>query len=471
VSWGAAPERPTEGISFRLRFAALVLPAFLVIAYVGLDYFVLEATLPRGPSHVALAVIGIAGVVTFSVVIFGRLAEIHAHEVAQRETLEELTAQLEAKRVTLQALNAAGLSLSAELASELVLQKIADLARGLANARYAALGVFDADGRIAQFWTAGIGEDERARIGDPPEGHGILGLLPREGRPIRLRDLASHPAAVGFPPGHPPMRSFLGVPVLWRGRSVGNLYLTEKIGAEEFSADDEAALVTLAAQAAIAIENARLYEQASRVSVLEERHRIGMDLHDGAMQTLYGLGLLIESAAEEVHRHPEIVRQDLGRAVDRLNAAIADLRSYVLGLRPIGGNDGPLAESLPALVEQIASNALLVTTVNVAPEAEGLLDREAREAIFYVAADALGNIARHARAHRVSVHLGVEHNRVVLDVADDGVGFESGRAMDGFGLRNMRERAFAVGGLLRVETAPRKGTRVRLELPVKEGEP
>jgi len=444
---------------------------FLVVAYVGLDYFFLEAALPRGSSHVVQAIIGVAAVFAFSLVIFGRLAEINAREVAQRETLEELTAQLEAKRVTLQALNTAGLSLSAELASELVLQKIADLSRGLANARYAALGVFDAGGRIAQFWTAGIGEDERARIGDPPEGRGILGLLPREGRPIRLRDLASHPAAVGFPPGHPPMRSFLGVPVRWRGRSVGNLYLTEKIGAEEFSADDEAALVTFAAQAAIAIENARLYEQASRISVLEERHRIGMDLHDGAMQTLYGLGLLIESAAEEIHRRPELVRQDLERAVDRLNAAIADLRSYVLGLRPIGRSDGPLAESLPALVEQIASNALLVTTVNVSPEAEGLLDREAREAIFYVAADALGNVARHARAHRVSVRLGVEQNRVVLDVADDGVGFESGRAMDGFGLRNMRERAFAVGGLLRVETAPGKGTQVRLELPVKEGEP
>ncbi len=471
MSGGTRRGRAAGGISPRLRFAALVLPMFLVVAYVALDYFFLEAALPRVPSHIAQAIIGVAAVFAFSLVIFGRLAEVHAREVEQRETLEELTAQLEAKRVTLQALNAAGLSLSAELASELVLQKIADLSRGLVSARYAALGVFDADGRIAQFWTAGIGESERARIGEPPEGRGILGLLPREGRPIRLRDLASHPAAVGFPPGHPPMRSFLGVPVLWRGRSVGNLYLTEKIGAEEFSADDEAALVTLAAQAAIAIENARLYEQASRVSVLEERHRIGMDLHDGAMQTLYGLGLLIESAADEVHRHPELVRQDLGRAVDRLNAAIADLRSYVLGLRPIGGNDGPLAESLPALVEQIASNALLVTTVNVAPEAEGLLDREAREAIFYVAADALGNIARHARAHRVSVHLGVEHNRVVLDVADDGVGFESGRAMDGFGLRNMRERAFAVGGLLRVETAPRRGTRVRLELPVKEGEP
>ncbi|MEK6620771.1 MAG: GAF domain-containing protein, partial [Chloroflexota bacterium] len=221
----------------------------------------------------------------------------------------------------------------AELDTSAVLQKIVDLARQVASARYAALGIFDENGEVTQFLTSGISAEERARIGALPRGRGLLGLLQEEQRPIRVADLGRHPASVGFPPDHPPMRSFLGVPILWRGRSVGNLYLTEKIEAEEFSADDEEALMTLAAQAAIAIENARLYEQLGRIAVLEERHRIGMDLHDGAMQSLYGVGLLLEDVSDRLEGEPEVARSELARAVDRLNATIADLRGYVLGLK------------------------------------------------------------------------------------------------------------------------------------------
>ena len=153
------------------------------------------------------------------------------------------------------------------------------------------------------------------------------------------------------------MHSFLGTPIRWRGTALGNLYLTEKKGGAGFSSDDEQAVATLAAQAAIAIENARLYEQTERVSVLEERHRIGMDLHDGAIQSLYGLGLLLEDAAERIEREPAAAREVILRGVDRLNAAIADLRSYVLGLRPVRGSDRPLTESLSNLAEQARSQA------------------------------------------------------------------------------------------------------------------
>ena len=388
-----------------------------------------------------------------------------ARDVTERKRFEN---QIAATSATLRALNATGLTLSAELSSEVVLQKVADLARDIGMARYAALGVFDDDGHITQFVTSGITAEERARLGDLPQGHGLLGLLPREQRPIRLRDIKDHPASVPFPPHHPPMHSFLGVPIIWRRRSVGNLYLTEKIGAPEFTADDEEALVSFAAQAAIAIENARLYEQEGHMAVLEERHRIGMDLHDGAMQTLYGVGLLIENATTGIAAEPERAHKDLGRAVDRLNAVIADLRSYVLELKPIRGTDRPLADSLGEVARQTATHALLKLDMEVQPECDGLLDRSGREVIFYVAADAMGNIARHARASQASLKLTHKQDKVILDVADDGVGFNGDRAMEGFGLRNMRERAFAVGGLFSVETAPGAGTRIRLELPVKE---
>lgn len=439
----------------RLIAAALVLPVLLLAALVGLDYWVLEPALSSAAGHAALLAIGAAGVVTFSIAILARLGDLHQREIAQSRRLR--------------ALNDAGLALSAELETETLLHKIAELARIVGDAKYAALGTFDQQGRVTRFYTAGISDEVHKRIGSLPVGKGILGLLPREGRPIRLRDLHQHPASVGFPPNHPPMKSFLGVPIRWRGESVGNLYLTEKLGGDEFTIEDEEALLALAAQAAIAIENARLYAQTSQMSVLEERHRIGMDLHDGAIQSLYALGLLIEGASEEVERAPGEARAQLERAVDRLNAAIADLRSYVLGLRPIGGSDRPLRESLPTLAQHIASNALLDVDVRIDPEAEASLDRAAREAVFYVAADALGNVSRHARARHVVLALRNEKGAVVLEIQDDGVGFQTERAVGGLGLRNIRQRAFNAGARLELESRPGAGTRLVMRMPVSKG--
>ena len=438
-----------------LILAALGLPVLLLAALVALDYWILEPALSPELGHIVLLAIGAAGVVAFTVAILGPLSELHAREIAQTRRLR--------------ALNQAGLALSAELETEALLHKIAELARVVGDAKYAALGTFDDEGAVTRFYTAGISDEVRARIGSLPVGNGILGLLPREGRPIRLRDLHEHPASVGFPANHPPMRSFLGVPIRWRGESVGNLYLTEKQGGDVFTAEDEEALLALAAQAAIAIENARLYAQTSQMSVLEERHRIGMDLHDGAIQSLYGLGLVIEDASAKVDTDPHEAKSQLDRAVDRLNAAIADLRSYVLGLRPIRGSDRPLSESLPNLAQQIEINALLDVDVRIDADADASLSQRAREAVFYVAADALGNVARHARARHVIIRLRGEEGVVVLEITDDGVGFQTGDAVAGLGLRNMRERAFNVGARLDVESHPGSGTRLVLRMPVATG--
>ncbi len=155
-----------------------------------------------------------------------------------------------------------GLVLASELSLEAVLQRLVELAAELTDAQYGALGVLGSDGRIAEFVTTGITAEQRAAIGDPPTGHGILGLLITDARPVRISNLAQHPLSYGFPANHPPMTSFLGAPVTSRGQVYGNLYLTNKLGAPEFSEEDEEALVVLAAQAGIAVENARLYEQA-----------------------------------------------------------------------------------------------------------------------------------------------------------------------------------------------------------------
>src|SRR3954451_20309300 len=166
----------------------------------------------------------------------------------------------------LQALLQAVISIGSQLDLAGVLYRITQTAAELADARYAALGVLDpgGDSRLSQFITVGMEEDERTRIGDLPHGRGVLGLLIREPRPIRLANLADHQSSYAFPPNHPPMTTFLGVPITVRGEAFGNLYLTEKRGGGEFTEGDEQVVSALASAAGLAVQNARLYEQARR---------------------------------------------------------------------------------------------------------------------------------------------------------------------------------------------------------------
>jgi signal transduction histidine kinase len=171
------------------------------------------------------------------------------------------TQGLESRRLEL--LIEAGRGLVAMLDPEALLQRVLETARDVTGARYAALGILDSRREsLERFLTLGIDGDLRARIGDLPTGRGVLGELIRDARPLRVRDVSAHPASYGFPPGHPPMRTFLGVPIMIRGEAFGNLYLTEKRGGEEFDQADEESAVILADWAAIAIENARLYQSA-----------------------------------------------------------------------------------------------------------------------------------------------------------------------------------------------------------------
>jgi len=178
----------------------------------------------------------------------------------------------------LQALDAAVRGISGVLDVEQVLQLIVDRVRDLVAAQYAALGFVDEAGLITEFISSGISPEQRRAIGDLPHGRGLLGLIIRENRSYRIPNIASHPESYGFPPNHPPMRSFLGVPVTVKGEVVGRLYLTNKQSAPEFGADDQALVETFALHAGIAIENARLYGQVQRLAVVDERDRISREL-------------------------------------------------------------------------------------------------------------------------------------------------------------------------------------------------
>ena len=181
-----------------------------------------------------------------------------------------------------------------------------------------------------------MSDETRERIGDPPHGHGLLGLLIREGRPLRAPRIADHPDSVGFPRNHPPMTSFLGVPVTVVGRSVGNLYLTDKTGAPEFSADDQALVEMFARHAGIAIERARLYDEVARLAVVDERTRIGRDLHDGIIQSIYAVVLSLDDVVELMDEDRREAVERVDRAIDRLNLTIREIREFIFGLGPDG---------------------------------------------------------------------------------------------------------------------------------------
>jgi signal transduction histidine kinase len=369
-------------------------------------------------------------------------------------------------RAAIEALSEAVGAVAGVLAVETVLQLIVDRVRTLVGARYAALAVLAHDRRrIERFMTSGITLEERKLLGAPPEGHGLLGLIISEGRSLRISDIAGHPASFGFPPHHPPMTSLLGVPVRLKNRIIGNMYLTDKTTAPEFSDDDKRLVELFALHAGIAMENARLHEAVQHLAVVDERERIGKDLHDGIIQTLYGIALSLEDV-------PEIMGQDtdeakrVDRAIDTLNGAIADLRHFVIGLRPELIDRTDLAGLLAALAAQVGQDGVLDVRfdlpddrVDVAPHARGELVQIAREA--------LSNTTRHARASTATVVLGQDPGQVRLELSDDGEGFDAELAVPSghHGLANMRDRAQALGGTLDVHSGT-AGTTIIVRVPI-----
>jgi signal transduction histidine kinase len=334
--------------------------------------------------------------------------------------------------------------------------------RILVRSRYAALGIVDTSGTIERFITAGIDPEDRERIGELPRGHGLLGLIIREGRAFRISEISAHPDSSGFPPHHPPMRSFLGVPIILAGASIGNLYLTDKIGAPEFSEDDEALVAMFALHAGIAIENARLNQQVQRLAIVDERERIAKDLHDGIIQSIYAVGLSLEDLPELMDEDRDEARARVDRAIDALNVTIRDIRNFIMGLRPELLDDNDLVGSIEALAEEVRLSALVEVDTAIDPQAAAVLPAHARPAIFHITREALSNVARHARASRASIVLSLDGPTVQLVIGDNGTGFDPGveRGSTHQGIVNMADRAARHGGVLRIESEQGSGTRI-----------
>jgi signal transduction histidine kinase len=370
----------------------------------------------------------------------------------------------------LAALDTATRGIAGILDLDRVLQLITDRVRELAHAQYAALGIADPDGGIERFITSGVNRADRERIGAPPHGHGLLGVIARETHPVRVHDIAHDPRRYGFPPNHPPMHSLLGVPISAKGRSIGRLYLTNKLPSGDFTEDDERLVEMFALHAGIAIENARLHEQVQRLAIVEERERIGRDLHDGIIQSIYAVGLSLEDVPDLMADEPEVAKARVERAIDSLDQSIRDIRNFIFGLRPELLEQAGLVGGLAALADEFRVNSMVDVDLDTASVDESNLSSEVVAQLLSIAREALSNIARHSKATQGRVHIEARGEIVELAIEDNGVGFDQSepRSLGHQGLVNMSARAASIGGHLEVRSESGVGTRIIVSAPRRE---
>lgn len=387
-----------------------------------------------------------------------------------------------------------GSTLTAEASLDRVMQSVADLARSIIGARYAALGLLAPDRRTLQFFvTSGITPEVRAALGAPPRGHGILGLVIREGRAIRLPDLGQHPDSAGFPSGHPPMRSFLGVPIIGQSEVLGNLYLTEKEGGGPFSDEDEHLAVLLASLAATAMENARNHEESARLirevqALMRSRERffamVNHELRNALAGVLGWAELLVRRrdpasvprAAREVFEAAESAAGLIGDLLDlsrldedRLKPVMLPVDSRSVIRRAVA-RVTPMATTREVLISHSENGNLPVLNTD-ATRVEQIL------------VNLLNNAVRHSqKGGEIDIVAEIRQRRFVIEVRDQGPGVnpdELPHVFDvyytkpgpdgmgvGLGLPLARRLALLLNGDLLAGNLPAGGAVFTLELPI-----
>jgi signal transduction histidine kinase len=355
------------------------------------------------------------------------------------------------------------LAITGDLDLDPVLQRILRTARATAHARYAALGIPDGEGGFARFMTLGISERRADQIGTLPRVHGVLGALLDEGRPLRLTDIRKHPRFGYYPEHHPIMRDFLGAPITYRARVLGNLFLSgSKTGA--FTARDQREVETLAAYAGVAIANARLYGQAQELAVLEERNRVARDLHDSVTQSLFST--MYEARAAAITATEPDARAALARIETRTAEALQEMRALIHALRPKSLERDGLESSLRDHVEALRRAHGARIDLSISGGRQLPLDHEL--AVFRIAQEALHNALRHAPGARVSVRLDHLPSGLRMEVSDDGPGFDPQRlpgTIRTLGLATMQERAAGINARILIDSEPGRGTTIRLTVP------
>lgn len=439
----------------RLKRIAIALPVTAVIAMEIARYLLIGSV--SWQKRLTLDLVLVAAIVAFSIVIFRFVDEMHQRLKRQNEELLSL--------------HSAGLDVTADLTRDVVLKKVVEQARNLVGAHYGALSVVDKDNRILSFITAGITPEQREKIGPPPLGHGLLGVVLREGQHLRLKDITQHPQSHGFPAHHPPMRSLLAVPIPCKGPFLGNLYLTEKDDHGEFTADDEETLTRFALQAALAIDNAYLHEQVADLAVAQERLRIAHEMHDGLAQVLGYVNTKVQAAEMYLKREkPEEAGVQLRELASAARQAYSDVRESIIGLRTMPGPKRSLADALQEFITRWEEMSGVDADLTIEMRTSLTTTQELQ--LIRIVQESLTNIRKHAKATNAQITIRQENHNLVATIADDGLGFNaSARARSGipqFGLSTMQERAESISGTLTVDSSPGKGTKVRFELPLNQ---
>lgn len=382
--------------------------------------------------------------------------------------VDQMQQKLEHKNRELAALREAGMDVTSDLALDSVLQKVVRLARNLTGARFGALSVTDDQGRIGSFVTSGLSRQQVDRIGAPPEGKGLLGVVMREGQRLRIADIRDDARSCGFPEHHPEMRSLLAVPVVCRGPFQGNLYLSEKIDGSEFTEDDEETLARFATQAAIAVDNAHLHMQVSTLAVAEERLRIAHELHDGQAQVLAYVNTKAQAVQEFLrHGQQEKAAEQLRQLAAAAREVYSDVRESILGLRAVTASKHGFVEVLRRHLESWQDQCGIRAELSLDTE-EPHITPEVELQLLRITQEALANVRKHSEATQAEVRLENLREGLRIVVRDDGKGFEldaAGRPVGQprFGLATMRERAEAIGAKLELQSKPGAGTSVQVD--------
>ncbi|MEM7031414.1 MAG: GAF domain-containing sensor histidine kinase [Chloroflexota bacterium] len=391
-------------------------------------------------------------------------SQLHAQgHLSHTSTAQDASVQL---LTELQSLNKATQAITADLSLEQVLETIVQSAQTLSQVKYAALGIHDGQGGLSHFLTAGVTDEERTKIGNLPTGRGILGYLLHQGQSLIIEDISGHASAIGFPENHPAMTSLLGVPIFFQDDLIGAIYLSDKVDGTAFNKTDQRLIEMLAQHAANAIENARLYEQTERIAILEERDRFAQDLHDGIIQSIYGVGLALEQVKADLPEDNASVHSHLALCLKSLGDVIQELRSYIFDLRPQAIAYQGLKTRLDGLVQELQVNLNLPVQADVEAGIDRYLSEEQANHLFHICHEALSNATRHAQADHIQISLSHTNKLITLKVSDNGIGFEQvPQIKPGHrGLANIQARVFRMGAILDIDSSPNQGTRLLVTL-------
>ena len=340
-----------------------------------------------------------------------------------------------------------------------LLSHIVRTASELVNATYGAIGVLTPAGdELNEFITYGIDDETRAAIGPIPHGRGLLGVVIREGHPVRVDHLSADSHTVGFPANHPPMDRFLGAPIATRdGHIWGNLYVTEPRHGGAFTRDDEVLLATFGRAAGLVIDQANLRQHLAELALTEERERLARDLHDSVIQRLFAVGLGLQLSLTKA-MDPE-VRSRINSTLDELNETIHDIRTTIFDIDRERSTEESLRDRVAQMVNEV--NERLGVNGELRWELIDELPVSAHVAHHTVQAirEMLSNVVRHSEASHIVVTVTGDERLLRVRVSDDGVGL-SNKVSHGRGLRNIRSRAEDLDGVCIVESSPGQGTTI-----------